>query len=156
MKVSEWLADHADTIVTVPEATPIETVIERLLREPCLRDVYVTGPDGRLLGHISHKRLAEHLLSEHRTSHTRRQLMERVAGGTAAEFMNSSVVAAGPDEALDDVLNRQLEMELEDLPVLGDAGQVLGAINLTRVLREFMRASCAPEGSADGDPPAPG
>ena len=142
MKVSDWLAQHPDVVVTVPADCPVDAVIARLLRETCLRDVYVVDGDGRLLGHITHKRLAEHLLAEHRPVHTRRQLMERVAGGTAKDFMNSSFVVAAPSEALEDILNRQLEMEIEDMPVLDESGNVLGAVNLTSVLREFMRASC--------------
>jgi CBS domain-containing protein len=140
MKVSGWLAVQPNNIVTVAEDMPVDSVIERLLREPCLRDVYVVDREGHLVGHISHKRLAEHLLSEQRPAHTRRQLMERVAGGTAKDFMNPSFTTAAPREELEDVLNRQLEMEIEDMPVLDREGKVVGAINLTNVLREYMRA----------------
>ena len=73
--------------------------------------------------------------------------MERVAGGTAKDFMNPSFAAAAPREELEDVLNRQLEMEIEDMPVLDRNGTVLGAINLTSVLREYMRAARATEGT---------
>ena len=141
MKVSEWLDKHADNIVTVPPTAALTDVMCRLLDEPCLRDIYVAADDGRLLGHISHRRLAEHVLAEARPTHTRRQLMERVAGGTAADFMNSVLATASPGESLDEVLARQLEMELEDMPVVDDEGQVLGAINLTHVLQNFMKAA---------------
>jgi CBS domain-containing protein len=151
MKVSEWLKSHDSAIVTVSSGSPIDEVIARLLNQPCLRDVYVTADDGRLLGHISHKRLAEHLLAEHRPTHTRRQLMERVAGGAARDFMNSAFAVAAPGEELDDVLNRQLEMDIEDMPVVGEDGRTVGAVNLTAVLRNFMNASResgeTPEGS---------
>jgi len=138
MKVSAWLDKHADRVVTVPPTAALVDVMCRLLDEPCLRDIYVAADDGRLIGHISHRRLAEHVLAKVRPAHTRRQLMERVAGGTAADFMNSVLATASPDETLDEVLDRQLEMELEDMPVLDDEGRVLGAINLTHVLRHFM------------------
>jgi len=141
MRVSEWLDKHADDIVTVPPTAALTDVMSRLLDEPCLRDIYVAADDGRLLGHISHRRLAEHVLAEARPTHTRRQLMERVAGGTAADFMNSVLATASPEESLDEVLARQLEMELEDMPVVDDEGQVIGAINLTHVLQNFMSAA---------------
>lgn len=140
MKVSEWLARHEGAIVTVRWGSSLETVLEHLLAESCLRDVYVVGEDGRLVGHISRKRLAEHVLAEHRPAHTRRQLMERVAGGTASDFMNTSFAFASAKEALDEVLHRQLEQEIEDLPVLDATGRLLGAVNLTRVLSAFMSA----------------
>jgi len=142
MKVSEWLAGNPDQIVTVPARATLGSVIARLLEEPCLRDVYVTGTDtGELIGHISHRRISEHVLAEHRSTHTRRQLMERVAAGTAADFMNSVFAQASPEEELDNVLNRQLEMEIEDMPVVDDDGKVVGAVNLTRVLRHYMEES---------------
>jgi CBS-domain-containing membrane protein len=138
MKVSEWLTEHPDMIVTVPADTTLAATLARLLEESCLRDVYVTGSDGRIVGHISHRRIAEHVLAEHRRAHTRRQLMERVAEGTAADFMNSAFATASPDEELDNVLSRQLEMELEDMPVVDRDGSIAGAINLTHVLRHYM------------------
>jgi CBS domain-containing protein len=142
MKVSSWLDKHADRIVTVRPTASLSDVMCRLLDEPCLRDIYVAAPDGRLIGHISHRRLAEHVLAEARPAHSRRQLMERVAGGTAGDFMNSNLATASPGERLDEVLGRQLEMELEDMPVLDEHGRVLGAINLTHVLRHYMEAAC--------------
>lgn len=145
MKVSEWLMEHPDVIVTVAEDATLAATLARLLEESCLRDVYVTGSDGRLMGHISHRRIAEHVLGEHRRAHTRRQLMERVAGGTAADFMNSAFATASPDEELDNVLNRQLDMELEDMPVVDRDGSIIGAINLTHVLRHYMEESCGDE-----------
>jgi len=145
MKVSEWLTEHPDVIVTVPADASLAATLTRLLEEPRLRDVYVIGPEGGLVGHISHRRIAEHVLAGHRRAHTRRQLMERVAGGTAADFMNSAFATASPDEDLDNVLNRQLDMELEDMPVVDRDGSVTGAINLTNVLRHYMRESCRDE-----------
>ncbi|MEJ2483618.1 MAG: CBS domain-containing protein [Gammaproteobacteria bacterium] len=144
MKISEWIAQHQDAIVTVPPEASLREVMERLLQENCLRDVYVAGHDGRLLGHISRRRIVVHFLAEHRPAHTRRQLMERVAGGTAADFMNSIIASASPDEELEDVLHRQLEMEIEDMPVIDADGRALGAVNLTRVLQAYMQESVAP------------
>ena len=143
MRVSEWISKHGDAVVTVPPDAALRDVMKRVLQEPCLRDVYVADSDGRLLGHISHRRIAAYVLAEQRPAHTRRQLMERVAGGTAADFMNSLFPSASPDEELEDVLNRQLEMELEDMPVISADGKVLGAVNLTHVLREYMAQGSA-------------
>jgi CBS-domain-containing membrane protein len=140
MKVSEWLARYDGKAVTVRSGCAIAEVLEWLLAESCRRDLYVVDDDDRLLGHLSHKRLAEHVLAEHRPAHTRRQLMERVSGGTADDLMDGAFARASPDEELEDVLHRQLEHEIEDMPVIDGAGRLLGAINLTRVLQELVRA----------------
>lgn len=143
MKVSEWLTSHDSAIVTVRSGSPLDRVMERLLAETCLRDVYVVGEDGRLVGHISHKRLAEYVLAEHRPAHTRRQLMERVAGGVAGDFMNTTFASAAPEEEIDDVLQRQLEHEIEDMPVIDAKGVLLGAVNLLDVLKACLNSDTA-------------
>lgn len=139
MKVAEWLEGHPAEAVTVMPEDTLETLLERLLAPSCcLRDLYVLLGDGSLAGHISRKRLAAYLLSEHRPVHTRRQLMDRVAGvGSALDFMDRHFPTAAPDEELEDVLHRQLEHEIEDMPVIDASGALLGAVNLTQVLREL-------------------
>jgi CBS domain-containing protein len=111
-------------------------IIDRLLEQDVPRDVYVVSAEGRVLGHLSHRRLARLLLAEHRPVHTRRQIMERVCGGTAEELMEPHFVYAHPDEELEDVLHRLLEHEIEDMAVIDDLGLLVGAINLTEVLRD--------------------
>ena len=139
MKVAEWLRLHPGNAVTVSPDASFAAVLDRLLDVPGVHDVYVVAPGGRVVGHLSRHRLARMRLAEHRPSRTRRQLMEQVAGGVAREIMNPHFPAAAPDEDLDNVLHRQLEQEIEDMPVLDEQGALLGTINLTAVLREMRR-----------------
>ena len=139
MKVLEWLKLNPGRLVTVPGDASLEEIIRRLLSENCLRDVYVISAKKTIIGHLSHKRLAHLLLAEHRPDLTRRQLMERVSGGTAQEYMDACFVSAHPDESLDNVYDRQLEYEIEDMPVIDKQGNILGAINLTSILREIHK-----------------
>lgn len=120
-----------------PDAT-VDAVMDRLLVQGS-RDAYVVGGDGRVLGHLSRDRLAMLMLAEHRSVHTRRQLMERVAGGLAGDLMTMDCPVARPEEELDNVFQRQLEHGIEDLPVVDESGRMLGAVNLTAVLREIRR-----------------
>jgi len=141
MKVELWLARHPGTAVTVQPEDSLERVLDYLLDAPsCLRDLYVVDREGRLSGHISHKRVAEYMLAEHCPVHTRRQIMERVTGGgSAGDFMDVHFPTASPAEELEDVIHRQLEKGLEDMPVVAPDGTLLGAVNLTLVLRELCR-----------------
>jgi predicted transcriptional regulator len=61
--------------------------------------------------------------------------------------MNCSLASASPDEELEDVLHRQLEHEIEDMPVLDHSGVLVGAVNLTRVLRDLVRAELRADAS---------
>lgn len=139
MNVAEWIEAHPGSAITVPPDLGLDELLDRLLREPCLRDLYVVDGNGRVLGHISHQRLAHLVLARHRSVHTRRQIMERVAGGSARELMRSDFPSSRPDEELDSVLHRQLEHDVEDMPVLAPDGTLLGAVNLSEVLRAVLR-----------------
>lgn len=138
MNVLDWINKHPRSIVTVSVEATIQAAAERMLQEPCVRDVFVINDEGKVVGHLSHIRLAKNILIEHRPVHTRRQLMERVAGGNVSELMDPELYFAHADEQLDEVLSRQLSKQLEDMPVIDQDGKLIGAINISDVLREWQ------------------
>jgi len=140
MTVYEWLEKHPNQPLTVALGTEAAEALATMLAEPCARDVYVIDEDNKIVGHLSHIRLAQSVLIEHRPVHTRRQLIERIVGGRVDELMDPETYLARPDEHLDEVLSRQLSKQLEDLPVIDYDGRLLGAINLSEVLRSWCEA----------------
>lgn len=134
MTIADWMGEHRGTAATVDGASRLAGVVERMLREPGVRDVYVVADD-RLIGRISHRRLTHLVLAEHRRGHTRRQLIERVSARSARDIMDPHVVSARLDEELDNVLDRMLEHDIEDLPVLDGDGRLAGVVNLSAVLQ---------------------
>lgn len=104
-----------------------------------VQDLYVVSGANVVLGHLSHRRLGALLLAEHRSVHTRRQLMERIVNGTVKELMEGEVVFARPEEELDDVLCRFIDHDLQDMVVLDAQGVLVGRINLNTVLREIRK-----------------
>ena len=139
MRVSDWISQHPDTVVTVPESAGLDEILSLLVDNVAMRDAYVVDEDGRVIGHLTHRRLAHMLLADQRPTHTRRQIMERIAGGAAGELMDRDFVYATPNEALDEVVHRQLTHDVEDMPVLKEDKRLLGAINLRAVLSELGR-----------------
>ena len=137
MNVRQWIDSHPHTAVTVNLNASVEQAIDMMLAESCARDVFVLDEAGRVVGHLSHIRMAKRILGEHRPVHTRRQLMERVLGGKVDEMMDPEVPVARLDEPMDEVISRQLSKQLEDMPVLDDRGRLIGAINLSTVLRQW-------------------
>jgi len=134
MTVGQWMTQHPGRAVTVHREAELDEVVERMLEQAGVRDVYVVA--GRtILGHISHRKIVHLLLAEHRREHTRRQIMERIAGGAAQDFMDPHFASARPEEELDNVLDRMLEHDVEDLPVLDDHKLLVGTIGLTTVLQ---------------------
>lgn len=140
MKVNEWLNRKDGIPITATSDWSLEQAADALLRDDGARDLFVTDSDRRLIGHLSLRRVAQLLLAEHLPIQSRRQLMERVAGGPLRELMDPHVVTATPDEDLDDVLHRIIEQGLEELPVVDAERHLLGVINLSAVLR-VLRAS---------------
>ena len=139
MKISEWMRRFPASLVTVPPGYSLEQVVDKMLSEPCVHDIYVVSDDDIVLGHLSHKRLACLLLAEHRSTHTRRQLMERVVVGVADELMEGQFASARSDEDVDVILNRFVEHDLRDMPVLDEKGLLVGGINLDDILQEIRK-----------------
>jgi CBS domain-containing protein len=140
LKVSEWIHRNPGNTITVPPDWDLDKIIDRMLAEQCIRDIYVVSEDGRVIGHLSHKKLVHLLLPEYQPVHTRRQIMERIAGGIAEEIMDSHFVFAQPDEELDNVIYRQLESDIEDMPVIDKEGKLLGTVNMTAALKAMRNS----------------
>jgi CBS-domain-containing membrane protein len=137
MKVKDWLARHPATILLVPAGNSLVEALDRMLERPEARDAYVIDERKRVIGHLGRRRLVHHLFAAQRPVHTRRQLMDRIAAGTAHESMSRHFATARPDEDLDEVFHRMLEHDVEDLPVIDDDGMLRGAVNLAGLLRWF-------------------
>lgn len=140
MKVAEWIQRHPGLAGTVTTGTPQGQLVDRMLTEPGLRDIYVLADDGVVLGHISHNKLATLVLAEHCPSHTRRQIIRRVTRGVAEDLMDATFAYARPEDELDEILYRLVEHDLEDLPVIDRQGLLLGTINLSSIIRELRRS----------------
>jgi CBS domain-containing protein len=134
MKVAEWIARRPARLATVAPDTPLAELADRLVAEPGLRDLYVVDEGGLVVGHISYRRVARLVLAEYRRAHSRRQLVERVAGGVARELMDRDFARARPDEELDNVVHRLLERDLDDLAVIRPDGTPAGAVRLSDLL----------------------
>ena len=139
MKVSDWLSKHPTHAGIVREDWTLEQIMQILLSNSRLNDLYVLDADDQLVGHLSYKKLAKLVLAEHCTAHTRSQILERVAAGTAAELMEVHFASATADEDLDDIIFRQLDHWVEDLPVIDQEGKLIGIINLSDVLLDVMK-----------------
>ncbi len=140
MKVSDWLRKHPIHPGVVQEDWSLEQIMEKLLSNSRLNDLYVLDANNQVIGHLSYKKLAKLVLAEHSAHHTRSQILERVVSGTASELMEAHFVSASPDENLDEILYRLLDHWVEDLPVIDQRGELQGVINLSDVLLEVMKS----------------
>lgn len=148
MKVGEWLQRRAGAagghapgtvpagVATVTAETTLEEAVDRLLRDEGTREVFVIDDDGRLIGHLPHRRLASLLLAELRPRHSRRHLAERALRGTVRELMHRPHLVR-MDDGFEHAVHCLLERGDESLPVVDESQRLVGIISLTDVLRAF-------------------
>ncbi|MBE0438991.1 MAG: CBS domain-containing protein [Gammaproteobacteria bacterium] len=136
--LDDWLEQHQAQPVIVDETASICELANELLAMG-KRDAYVVNNTHRVIGHISYAKVANQLLSEHRSTHTHRQLFARVIEPTAKELMDPHFTSAYKDELLCDVIHRQLDHGLDDLIVLDrDSHKALGVIQMSDILAESI------------------
>lgn len=141
MKVSEWLDQHPNLPGVIMEDSPLEQIMEKLLSNSRLVDLYVLNDKNQVIGHLSYKKIAKLVLAEHCNCHTRSQILERVVGGSAVELMETHFASASPEEEVHEVLYRQLDHWVEDLAVIDQHGQLKGVINLADILLLVMKSN---------------
>ncbi len=139
MRVADWLERYPEKGVAVAPDAELDAAARAMLAEPGCRDVYVVDDHGRVVGHVSFRRLAGLLLAEHRPVHTRRQLLERAIPGSVSDFMEKRFVHARPGEFLDEAIHRHMEFRVEDMPVLDADHRLLGVVKIAEVLRAIIR-----------------
>ncbi|NQY26494.1 MAG: CBS domain-containing protein [Piscirickettsiaceae bacterium] len=137
ISVNDWMTTHSETAVVVSVTATMEDIAQVLL-ENNSRDAYVVD-NNIVVGHLGFANVTNHLLTEHRPTHTHRQLFSRVTEPTAAEVMDSRFAYARCDESLCEVIHRQLERDVETLVVLAENGSLLGAIELRDLLAESLK-----------------
>jgi len=140
MLVSEWLKLHPIHAGIVRKDWGLDLIMQALLSNSRLHDLYVLDAEDKVIGHLSYKKLAKLTLADHCGAHTRSELLERITPGSASELMDVHFASAKADEELSQILYRQLDHWVEDLPVLDDQGKLQGVINLSDILFAVMKA----------------
>lgn len=136
LSVDEWLRSHQRMPVQVAAGDDLEYVARQMLASRT-RDAYVVTQQ-RVHGHLGFNQVVNYLFTQERPIHTHRQLFARVAVPTAGEVMDPHYPYCRPDEALCDVLHRQLASAIDDLLVLAADDTLLGVIRLEELVLESL------------------
>ncbi len=132
----------------VQKDTPLDEVARAMLAQPNTHVACVVADDGRLVGLVGLRALADDLffhimpeefLSEITDLETVIQYAERTRMRTAADAMRAPVWVK-QDETVKDAFKRMHEHRLSGLPVVDDTYRVVGYINLLELM-----ASCLDE-----------
>lgn len=138
MKASDWLEAHPAQAVTLSPEASLPEAAALFLEHPEVRDIYVLDADGRICGHLGFRRLAGLLLAHLRPTHSRRQLVERVTGGSVREHMDDHVLVMYPEQRISEVFHHHMERRVEDIPVVNAERRPLGVIRVADLLRRAI------------------
>ena len=109
---------------SISPATEFEKVVARLLELPAGADLYVTTPEGRLLGII---------LLETLKGHLPQQSMLRCV--IAADVMTTEIKSVTLNMSLQEVALRFSALSVERLPVVDELGRLMGTVSKSDILR---------------------
>jgi len=132
-------------VVTVGPATPFKEIVARLA-EHRVSAAPVVDEAGRVLGVVSE---ADLLLKEEFPDPdqdipliwTKRRRLERekAAGSTARDLMTVAVVSISPDATVAEAARRMHRAQIKRLPVIGEAGRLVGIVSRSDLLKVFNR-----------------
>lgn len=142
-KVSDLMTSPVETVS--PEAGFKE--IATKLRQKAISAVPVIDASGKVLGVVSE---ADLLLKEERMSlESGRHLFEgrgkrvartKAAGSTARDVMTSPAITIGPQAAVTEAARLMHQRTVKRLPVLDEAGHIIGIVSRGDLLKVFTRS----------------
>jgi len=136
--------------------------IARVFREHQLSGLPVVSEDGELVGIITELDMVKRharpelpaylpLLGAYLPLRTKeyRESLRRITGVVASDIMTTPVNTIGPDASIEDAATVMVSNRSNPLPVLDEAGRMVGIISRTDILRviEDMELNLEEEGS---------
>ena len=113
----------------------VKEIITTFAKAKHTRLVYVVDNEKRLSGVISLGNLVKHLLFHfHGAEIDNLHLISMATSETAADFIDRPVISAHLYETIKPVLERMLEANIKEIPVLDDQERLIGDLTLVDIL----------------------
>ncbi len=146
-RVSDVMTPH---VCTVQPSTHFKS-IARTMRVDRVGAVPVVDISGRVVGIVSEtdllpKEEPQHALGHHLLeSKDRRELRRKAKGLVAADVMTTPAITVTPDTPIRDAVRILVEDHINHLPVVGPAGDLVGIVSRSDLLRVFAREDASIE-----------
>ena len=134
----------------VRDSEPLEAVLRRFGQETAMPGILVEDDEGRLAGVITRRdilewtrlRLGTAIRGPNLTTDRILRLAQLVRASTARDaiHLGSDKASVRLDEPLDQALQKMLKIDLVALPVVDDAGHIIGEVAISAVLRMLLDA----------------
>lgn len=116
----------------------IDQVIEKIVRFPHARLVYVTDHKQRLKGTITVGSLLRHLFPYHYEGKIHgRGILRNITAQKARDLMDTQNILAVPDEEADEVLERMAKSGVKEMAIVDDNCRILADITAVDLLRYY-------------------
>jgi CBS-domain-containing membrane protein len=130
-------------VVSVRESAEYKDIVS-VLRELHVSAFPVLDEADRLVGVVSEadlllKEVGQDVLGGYLISSGRRGEQAKAAGVTAAELMTTPAVTIGPDDSLADAARLMHDRHVKRLPVVDQAGRLVGIVSRVDLLSVFDR-----------------
>ena len=122
----------------VKEDDTIREVLEKMLNYPHTRLMYVVDDEQKCKGIISLGALIRHLFSSsfEPTVHAR-FVIPMITAETAEHIMNTGLIYATAEEAVETVIKRMIKAAIKEIPVLDEENRIIGDVTMLDLLKHY-------------------
>lgn len=122
--------------VTVSPDMSIPDLVNKFVREPTIRHVYVVNDQGEIRGMISRKRSFQTIFIHYMKATIRLSKMSQLLTAEKAEdIMQTHITKVSPEDTVIKVIKSMMEHDLNEVPVVGPANKFLGAVNALQIFK---------------------
>jgi CBS domain-containing protein len=121
---------------------PVSELTEKIEWFRHSRQLYVVDENEYLLGNITIASLVRHLfIHHHGSSINPRHLLSAMTAETAEDLMYDRPLSVGMDERVDDVLEKMVAKNIEEVPVLDKAGKVIADVTMIDLMKIYKSST---------------
>jgi len=134
--VRDVVARHKDRqMPVVRQDTPIDDLAQAIAWHRHSRQLYVVDEYNQLLGNITLGRLVLYVFaSSHGSSLNPRHVMGLITCTCAGDLMTEGTLSAGMDEGVEELLERMVAGNVEEVPVTDNEGRVVADLTMIDLL----------------------
>ncbi|OQX85561.1 hypothetical protein B6D60_07640 [candidate division KSB1 bacterium 4484_87] len=125
--------------ITVSLQTPVNELIQKFIDSPLTHQFYIVDEKDKLVGIINHKLLFRSLFHHYLPPSARiSELYKLATAVNVGEIIVKDVLSANPDDKIQDVIKMMLERDIYEVPVLDDAGRLVGKLDVIYFLKSYL------------------
>jgi CBS domain-containing protein len=139
LMIKDVLTDHSvRQLPVIPRDTPLKDLAEKIEWFRHSRQLYVVDREGRLMGNITIASLVKHIFVHHHgTSINPRHLLAAITAETAEDLMLEKPLSVKTEDSVDDILEKMVDKNVEEVPVLDDEGKVIGDVTMIDLMKAY-------------------